>query len=427
MSKRSAFRVVVVLLMLLVMLPLPAARAQEAGRPSVDGIELERTSAGPVELFHDPDVDAEVIETSRAAILASLTDVPELTGLPAFTTPIRAFVLADDDRFRLALAEIASVRVELVADEIGGYTIERDGVMLIFFAALNVTDPASAVLGFEHELAHLAVREATQRKALPQWFNEGYASWIANRALARRFPDQSGLQNKLDRLSVTSALHTRGMIPWADLVTRTRFSRAGVDGLTNLAYGQSTLFIDFLNERHGTPSLARFLTAIGDGMGATQAFGTAFGAFGPEVTAFDASLAALKSEMPVGLYVLQRATERQPAVLALSGGPALETAVVELIVDGEVVRRREIEVDGAGLLVASLPMSLLEGPGEPRVRVRAPLLGTLELDPNRDERVLPAVSPPPALQPTLVPAPVPAPVQLPARSGFSPVRLQPAA
>jgi len=400
------------LLVVLTLAPLSAVRAQESARPSVAGVQLERTTAGPVELFYDPDVDPEVIATSQAAILAGLTDVPELTGLPAFTTPIRAFVLADDDRFRLALAEIASVRVGLVSEDIGGYTIERDGVMLIFFGAINVTEPASAVLGFEHELAHLAVREATQRRALPQWFNEGYASWIANRALSRRFPAESALQTKLDRMSVTSALHTRGTIPWADLVTRSRFSRAGVDGMANLAYGQSTLFIDFLNERHGTPALARFLTAIGEGMGATQAFGVAFGPFGPEVAAYDASLAALKAEIPPGLYVLQRATETQPAVMAMSGGPALEPAVVELLVDGETVRRREIDLDGAGLLVVSLPMSLLDGPGETRVRVTAPLLGVLELDPNRDDRALP----------TAAPVRAPAPVQLPARVSALPAR-----
>src|SRR5215203_132637 len=124
-----------------------------------------------------------VKSTPRTAIRAALTDVPELTGLPPFTTPIRAYVLADDDRFRLALAEIANVRVELVSEDIGGYTIERDGTMLIFFAAANVATPASAGLGYSHELAHLAVREATRRRALPQWFNEGYASWVAARAL----------------------------------------------------------------------------------------------------------------------------------------------------------------------------------------------------------------------------------------------------
>ena len=127
-------------------------------------------------------------------IAAGLIDVPELTGLPPFTTPIRAFILADDERFRLALAEIANVRTELVADDISGYTIERDGTMLVFFARANVAEPASALLGYSHELAHLAVREATQRRALPQWFNEGYASWIAGLALARHHPTEAALQ-----------------------------------------------------------------------------------------------------------------------------------------------------------------------------------------------------------------------------------------
>src|SRR6185369_7175958 len=247
----------------------------------LDGIMLERSSVAGVTLFYDPEVDPETIATASAAIEAGLHDVPEVTGLPPFTTPIVAYILADDDRFRLALAEIGNVPVALVAEEISGYTIERDGTMLVFFAAANVATPASAELGYSHELAHLAVREATRRRALPQWFNEGYASWIATQALARRHPTEAALQRQLDRAAVASALHTRGLIPWADLVNRTRFSRAGVDGLVNLAYGQSTLFIDFLAQRHGKAALAAFLTSLGEGTAATPAFAAAFGAFGP--------------------------------------------------------------------------------------------------------------------------------------------------
>src|SRR5215213_5349656 len=313
-------------LLVLIALLLPAGvRAQEPERPVVDGIALERTSAAGVDLYYDSDVDAETVQTASAAIVAALTDVPELTGLPTFTTPIRAYILADDERFRLALAEIANVRTALVADDISGYTIERDGTMLVFFAGANVAEPASALLGYSHELAHLAVREATQRRALPQWFNEGYASWIAGLALARHHPTEAALQRQLDRSAVASALHTRGLIPWADLVTRTRFSRAGVDGLVNLAYGQSTLFIDFLARRHG-PALARFLTILGEGTAATPAFAEAFGAFGSESAAYEQSLEPLKAELPPGLYVLRRAAGDQPAVVGLIGGPALETA-----------------------------------------------------------------------------------------------------
>ena len=410
-----------VVLVILLLVPLPAVvRAQQQTQPVVDGIALKHMRVSGVDLYYDPDVDAETLQTAGAAITLGLTDIPELTGLPPFTTPIAAYIVSDEDRFRLALAEIANVRIELVAEDISGYTIERDGTMLIFFAAPNVTSPASATIGYAHELAHLAVREATQRRPLPQWFNEGYASWISTRALARHYPAEAALQGQLDRLSVASALHTRDLIPWADLVTRTRFSRAGVEGLVNLAYGQSTLFVDFLAKRHGTPALARFLTTLGEGIGATQAFGMAFGAFGPESAAYEAALASLEEEFQPGLYVIQRPAADRPSVLVAVGGPALETAVVELLIDGELVRRREIDFDGSGMLVASLPPSLLEGAGSARLRVTAPLLGVLELDPIAGTSARPAVAPVRAPPSQPAPAPGPAPAQVPARISLGP-------
>lgn len=403
---------VVMLVMLAVasFLPARAVLAQQAGEPVVGGVALQRTTVDGVTLFYDPDVDADTVKSASDAIRQGLVEVPEATGLPRFTTPIVAYVMADDARFRLALSEVARVPLDLIAEEIGGYTIERDGRMLVFFSAPNVASPASALFGFAHELAHLAVREATQRRALPQWFNEGYASWISMRVIDRHAPAEAALGRQLDRAAVASALHTRGMLPWADLVTRARFSRAGVDGLVNLAYGQSTLFVDFLVARHGVPALAKFLTTIGEGQTATPAFTAAFGAFGTESAAFEATLATLKTELAPGLYVVQKAAGDSALILAVVGGPARDTAVVELYQDGEVVRRRELDFDGVGLLVAALPASLVSGDHRVSIRVRAPVLGTLELDPTS------AVS----VHPTS--APQPAPAQLPGRGS---VRLLP--
>src|SRR4051794_9275478 len=64
-----------VLLALYLWLP-HAVHAQDADRPVVDGIALERTSVGSVALFIDPDVDAETIATASMAIRVSLRDVP---------------------------------------------------------------------------------------------------------------------------------------------------------------------------------------------------------------------------------------------------------------------------------------------------------------------------------------------------------------
>jgi hypothetical protein len=363
--------------------PPTMVRAQQEA-PTLDGVTLSQTTVAGLPIFFDPDIEPMVVATAGEALANGLVDVPTLSGLPPFSTPIEVYLLADEEQFRRALAEIGQVRVDLVADEIGGYTIERNGTMLVFFAAANVADPANATLGFAHELAHLAVREATQRRTVPQWFNEGYATWISGQAQSQRYPDEARLQRALDRATVASALATRGLIPWPELVTRTRFSRAGVEGLVGLAYAQSTLFMDWLATQHGLPALAQFLTGIGGGLSPTQAFAAAFGLFGPESEAYEASLGALQQEYPPGLYVLQRATPDRPLVLALVGGGPSETAVVELITDGELTRRREIDLDGAGLLVASIPASLLDPTASLRVRVAEPVLGVLEIDPIAD-------------------------------------------
>jgi hypothetical protein len=416
------------LLLLVVLLPWPhTAYAQDADHPVVNGVALERTTVGSVSLFYDRDVDPDTLATASKGIEVSLRDVPEVTGLPQFTTPINAYILADDERFRLALAEVAGVRTDLVADEISGYAIERDGTMLVFFGAGSLAALPGAIVAYAHEFAHLAEREATQRRAMPQWFNEGFATWTATRVLERHAPAEAAWQREVDRAVVASGLHRRGLIPWADLVTRTRFSQAGVDGLVGLAYGQSTSFIEYLAQNHGVPALATFLTALGEGTAATPAFAAAFGPFATESAAYEASLLALKAEYPPGLHVLRHAFGDDPAVIVLVGGPALETAVVEFLEHGERVRRREIDLDAAGFLVVSLPASLLNGAGPTLLRVTVTNLGVVEIDPvNGSSTPVPSAAPGPVTAPgpasiptTPVPTPRPArgpaPIQAPAQ------------
>jgi hypothetical protein len=404
-------------------LPGPALAQQQPAnddRPSLDGITLQRTEAGRVAVYYDPDIEPAVVSIVGDAIQFGLAAVPTVSELPPFTTPIILYLLRDEDRFRLALAEIGGVRIDLVSEDIGGYTIERDGTMLVFFEVANVTSPPNAVLAVAHELAHLGVREATHRRTVPQWFNEGYASWVSTKVLERLYPEQARLQVTLDRLAVASALRTRGLVPWPELVTRTRFSKAGVEGLVSLAYAQSTRFVDWLDDRYTTAALARFLTGIGDGLSPTQSFGAAFGPFGPESAAYEASLNAHLPEFQPGLYVVQRATADQPTIVAVIGGEPSDTAVVEVWQNGERIRRREIDLDGAGMLVGTIPAGLLDEGGPLRVRARVPGLGTLELDPATDTR---AVAPPaaaPAPPSPGQPAQGPAPAQLPHQSWLLP-------
>lgn len=267
---------------------VPTAFAQSA--PVVDGQALETTTVAGWPVHYDREVPADAVAVATDALESALRDVPRMTGLPPFSTPLAVYLLADDSRFRAALAEIGRVRIDLVALEVGGYAIERDGTMLIFFQ--GVGEPLAATIGFAHELAHLGVREASARRPVPQWLNEGYAQWVAYAVLGERDPLEAEEQFAADRAVVASALHGESsLLPWSSLVTRTRFSRTGTEGWGNLAYGQSTLFVDWLARRHGVGALASFLQGIGAGAGATAAFQAVFGPFPPEEAAFQASLA----------------------------------------------------------------------------------------------------------------------------------------
>ena len=74
-------------------------------------------------------------------------------------------------------------------------------------------------------------------------------------------------------------------------------------------------------------------------------------------------------------------------------------------------------LDGSGMLVASLPSSLVESAGSVRLRVTAPLLGSLELDPATGTSARPVAVP--VRTPASQPAPAqPAPAQVPTRSGL---------
>ena len=274
--------------------------------------------------------------------------------------------------------------------------------MLIFFAA--PTSPAPQRRPRVHPRAGPPGRPRGDPAPSPApVVQRGVRELISTRALARHYPAEAALQGQLDRLADASALHTRALIPWpdrdADPLQPGRRRGAGQPGVrpehaVRRLPGQSA--------RHS--ALARFLTLLGEGIGATQAFGTAFGLFGPESAAYEATLAALKDEFQPGLYVVQRlSADRRRA--GRRRRPA-ETAVVELLIDGELVRRREVDFDGSGMLVASLPSTLLDGAGSVRLRGD----GAAPRRPGASTRS-PAPAPARAAPPTRAPASAPEPAR----------------
>jgi hypothetical protein len=383
----------------------PATAQTAPGQaPVVGGMALEASTAAGWPVYSDLAVPREVLAEASSVFERALAEVPRLTGLPPFRTPLAVFLLADRERFRLALAELAQVPVELLGPTISGYAVERGGTMLIFLTSDTVVRPEDATYEFTHELAHLAVREASGGRAVPQWFNEGYAEWVSRAPLHQRFPTEAATQDALDRAVVASALLSRdALLPWSDLVNRARFTQAGREGLVTLSYGQSTLFINWLAERHGRAALAAFLLEIGRGSLATEAFGSAFGPFFPQAEAFAGSVAHLPAEYGQGLHRLTPEIVPGGRVsFAVVGAQPGEPAVVESD-DSSGPQRRERIIDAAGFLYVELFVPPTGQPAGLRVQVTTPSLGRLQAGSEEATWVRPA------------PGATAAPVQLPRR------------
>lgn len=348
--------------------------------PIVGEVSLERVDSAIFSMFVDPDVSERARIVASEALLSSIDAIPRVTGLPSFETPITVFILTDTQRFRTALMELAGVRVDVVAQEVGGYTIERDGTMLIFFIDDELDDRSNATLATAHELAHLAVREASRRRAVPQWLNEGYAQWASYQVLAETDPRSADVLTAIDQSVVASALRQDSdLLPWSSLVTRTRFSRAGVDGWVNLAYGQSTLFVDFLQRRHGPDSFTTFLEQLGVGINATPAFSTAFGSFSVEEDDFEDSLIPLLDSIPRGLRRLGGPpTANRKALYAVVGGSPFESIAVST---DSMMGPQTIELDQAGFGIVVMP-PIQPGQATPRLRVKSPTLGEISINAN---------------------------------------------
>jgi hypothetical protein len=372
----------------------------------VGDVTLETTSLDGRPLHYDSAVPASTIANVRLALEVSLEAVPRLSELSPLRTPVELYVLADQERFRQALAEVGRVRVDLLGDQVGAYAIQRGETMLLFFPSAEVADPADALLLIAHELAHLAIREASGARQVPQWLNEGYAAWLSQAVLAQRFSEEGELQVTIDRAVVASALHTRGsLLPWPELVTRGQFSRAGAEGWTYLSYAQSTLFVDRLVRRHGVGGLAALLHAVAGDVSVSQAFQAELGSLAMQAADFERALADLQGAIPPGLHRLTpRPRAGQPVAFVVVGGePGERISALARAEDGQELRT-ERTLDAAGFLLIWLGSRQSAAQGSRSLAVESARLGRLSLLYSLE----PAAAPPAR-------EPLPAPVQLPVR------------
>jgi hypothetical protein len=396
--------IIVVVSLLLGTAPPAVSHATDA--PQIGGIDLKVTSAAGWPVYYDAEVPPSAVHNVVAAIELSVAEIPRVTGLPAPSAPVVTYVLADRDRFRLAVAEHRGSIVDEVSEKANGLAMWRDGEMRVFLKMPEVESPASAAGFVSHELAHVTVAQAAAFRPMTQWLNEGYAEVVRHAVVQSNFPDAAEMLVRLHELGLASGLQRNGgPLSWSSLVTSPRFSGLTRAGYGQMAYGQSAKIVQILLDRYGPASVPAVFRAIGQGASPTEAFVAVFGSFAPHSEAFDAAVADLPARFPPGVYRLaQHARADGIPALAIVAGETGEHATVEVFADGLLVERQELVLDPVGF--GRIVLSDAVTPGAITVRVEAPSLGRHEV---------PLVIEPAAqFHQDAVPAEAPAaPVQLP--------------
>jgi hypothetical protein len=114
---------------------------------------------------------------------------------------------------------------------------------------------------FRHELAHIALEDATLGRHVPAWFNEGLAVGFAG-------------ENGLDRQKVLTTATINGtLLPLADLDRG--FPANAMD--VNIAYAQSVDFLRFLQARTDRLRFASTIERVRNGQSFDRAIGDAYG------------------------------------------------------------------------------------------------------------------------------------------------------
>jgi hypothetical protein len=358
---------------------IPTTISHAADGPAIGGIPLLATTAAGWPVYYDADVPWSGVQNVVSAINLSRSEIPRVTGLPTLSGTVTTYILANRDRFRLAIAENRGSVVDAVSDKGNGLSMWTGGNLRMFLKMPEVESPAGAAGFVTHELAHLTVAQAANFRPMTQWLNEGYAEVVRYEVVKADFPDAAEMLDRLHVLGLASGLHRNGgLLPWSDLVTSSRFISRTRLGFGQMAYGQSALLVQLLLDRHGPDSVPSVFRAIGRGATPTEAFGEVFGSFGPLGEAFDASIADLPAQYPPGLYHLTShpRADGVPALAIVAGIPG-EAALVEIYdAGGTLVERQELTLDPVGFMRVAFTDAI--GPGAVVVHVVTPSLGRLE-------------------------------------------------
>ncbi|MCC6173959.1 MAG: hypothetical protein IT305_01540 [Chloroflexi bacterium] len=414
---------------------MPTTISHAADAPTVGGIQLLATRAAGWPVYYDADVPPSAVQNVVDAIELSLAEIPRVTGLPAPSGTVTTFVLANRDRFRLAIAENrgAGAIVDDVSERSNGLAMWTHGEMRIFLKMPEVQSPASAAGFVSHELAHLTVAQTARFRPMTQWLNEGYAEIVRYEVVRADFPDAAEMLDRYHHLGLASGIQRiGGPLPWPDLVTSSRFSGWTRRGYGQTAYGQSALMVQVLLDRYGADSIPNVFRAIGQGASPTDAFVGVFGSFASLVDAFDAAVADLPAQFPPGLYPLAAHPRADgiPALALVAGDPG-ETGTVDVYAGDTLVEHQDFTLDPVGFTRVTFGEAV--GAGAVVVRVTTPSLGLLEtsltIEPAAQfrQRAAPTQLPPAQVPKVGGVLPSPTPVFRLCQAGLARLRIGPGA
>jgi Protein DA1 len=210
------------------------------------------------------------------AVVASL--LREKFGLPV--SQPKLLLYSTREAFEANLVHV--VRFDPVyAREVAGWAVAVGAPEMVLAneEALERIPWSERIRVLAHELVHTVQYGLSggRRGTSDQWLREGFADWIAYRALESL--DPGGPSKRRNSLSarIKGTAHRSSCAPLSEMVTLEDFMKSRVRFGGSSVYGQSLLATEFLVQRHGVQTVLHYFGLFRQSDDRLKNFRTAFG------------------------------------------------------------------------------------------------------------------------------------------------------
>ncbi|HEY7065416.1 MAG TPA: hypothetical protein VII06_28320 [Chloroflexota bacterium] len=226
----------------------------------VRGVSLQKVVGARPAIYFAEGVPLEKVQWAREGLRISWQTAPQLTGLRQPGDESTLYLFADHDQYQTIGRRLWGQRF----GQLGWETCAFLGALGAFGGPSTacdvgrVTTRESLVAALAHELTHqLVYAEYLRGSSVPQWFNEGLASYVENEVYAAQAPAVP--TRGLGRANyVAHALRVHSYQPLDQIDWRTSDEEAAA-----YAYAHSELAVRRLVERFGMNAVADLVTKSG--------------------------------------------------------------------------------------------------------------------------------------------------------------------